>query len=545
MASASEAPYAITRKVALTFAGLCLLNLAVSLDALALSVALPTIAKSMDANTVESYWTGTAFLLSSAVFQPTLAAFSNCFGRRAVVLLSLTMFIVGTIICGTAHTVAQLLAGRTIQGAGGGGLLVMTYLLVADLLPLQKRAQGMSLISIVWLIGAVSGPIMGTGFSEAVSWRWIFWFTLPFAGIGVVLIGFFMRTPHKGLHTLHAIKSVDWVGAAIFSASLSSFLVAISWGGSIYTWASYQELVPLILGLVGLCAWGWYEHKVAIQPMVHLVILSNRTAVISYLGTFLVGFIQFALLYYLPLYYQAAKGYTILISGVALLPQCLGSGMSGVATGIIISKTGRYKTITLLGWATLILGCGLLRLLSVQTTVARWIFINVVSGLGIGIIAVAQPIAAQAATAPKHAPMANGLTPFCRALGQAVGIVVGSAIAQNVFKYSLHSFAANGNSIPDLATLPLMLDDLSQGTSEKATLLAALMQSLQAVWWGLFTAAVLGGAISLALKELSLASGAPSMGEESTGDKVRDLETEGGNNPLAGQNGEVQPTNLH
>ncbi|KAK4889193.1 hypothetical protein LTR27_011951 [Elasticomyces elasticus] len=496
MASASEATSALTRKaVALTFAGLCLLNLAVSLDALALSVALPTIANSLDANTVESYWTGTAFLLSSAVFQPTLAAFSDCFGRRAVVLLSLTMFIVGTIICGTAHTVAQMLAGRTIQGAGGGVLLVMTYLLVADLLPLQKRAQGMSLITVVWLIGAVSGPIMGAGFSDAVSWRWIFWFTLPFAGMGVVLIGFFMRTPHKGLHTLHAIKSVDWLATAVFSASLSSFLVAISWnhyGGSMYTWASYQVLLPQILGLVGLCTWVCYEHKVAIQPMVHLVILNNRTAVISYLGTFLVGFIQFGLLYYLPLYYQAAKGYTILISGVALLPQCLGSGMSGVATGIIISKTGRYKTITLLGWATLVLGCGLLSLLGEETTVERWIFTNVVSGIGIGIVAVSQPIAAQAATAPKHAPIANGLTPFCRALGQAVGIVVGSAIAQNVFKYSLHRFATGGNSIPDLATLPLTLGDLSQGTSAKATLLEALMQSLQAVWWCLFTAAVLG-----------------------------------------------------
>ncbi|KAK3615167.1 hypothetical protein LTR56_024494 [Elasticomyces elasticus] len=482
MASASEPTSAITRKaVALTFAGLCLLNLAVSLDALALSVALPTIAKSLHANTVESYWTGTAFLLSSAVFQPTLAAFSNCFGRRAVVLLSLTMFIVGTIICGTAHTVARILAGRTIQGAGGGGLLVMTYLLVADLLPLQKRAQGMSLISIVWLIGAVSGPIMGAGFSDAVSWRWIFWFTLPFAGMGVVLVGVFLRTPHQGLHTLHAIKSVDWVGAAVFSASLSSFLVAISWGGSMYAWASYQ----------------------------------------------------------LPLYYQAAKGYTVLISGVALLPQCLGSGISGVATGIIISKTGRYKTITLLGWATLIVGCGLLRLLGVETTVARWIFINVVSGLGIGIIAVAQPIAAQAATAPKHAPMANGLTPFCRALGQAVGIVVGSAIAQNVFKYSLHSFAAGGNSIPDLATLPLMLEDL-QGTAAKATLLEALMRSLRAVWWCLFTVAVVGGAVSLAMKELSLASGAPSTAEEPIPDKTQDLEAEGCGTPVAGQIAEVQ-----
>ncbi|KAK5681976.1 hypothetical protein LTS10_006511 [Elasticomyces elasticus] len=133
--------------------------------------------------------------------------------------------------------------------------------------------------------------------------------------------------------------------------------------------------------------------------------------------------------------------------------------------------------------------------------------------------------------------MANGLTPFCRALGQAVGIVVGSAIAQNVFKYSLHRFAAGGNSIPDLATLPLMLGDLSQGTSAKARLLEALMRSLQAVWWCLFTAAVLGGAVSLAMKELSLASSAPLIGADPTRDKAQ---AEGCDTPLAGQVAEVQ-----
>ena len=112
---------------------------------------------------------GASFLVSSAVFQPTFAALSDAFGRRLIVILALILFIAGTITAGTSHSVAAMLVGRTIQGAGGGGLLAITYILVADLLPLRKRSQGMSLISFVWLIGALTGPVMGAGFA-GISW---------------------------------------------------------------------------------------------------------------------------------------------------------------------------------------------------------------------------------------------------------------------------------------------------------------------------------------------------------------------------------------
>ncbi|KAK3117569.1 hypothetical protein LTR53_000894 [Teratosphaeriaceae sp. CCFEE 6253] len=241
--------------------------------------------------------------------------------------------------------------------------------------------------------------------------------------------------------------------------------------------------------------------------MVHPDIFNNRTAITSYLGTFLCGLVQFGLLYYLPLFYQAAKGYSTLISGVSILPACFGAGVSAIPAGIFVAKTGRYKPITLAGWAIYALGLGLLRILGVNKTVPQWIFINVVSGIGLGIITVTQPVASQAATAPEHIAVAAGLTPFFRALGQAIGVVVGSTITQNVFQSALRNSGLGGQASDlahDFATLGEILRALPADGPESRVLLDALMQSLHALWWFLFAAAVVGFMVSCAMRELSL-----------------------------------------
>ena len=188
-----------------------------------------TIAAALNATSTQAYWTGTAFVLSSAVFQPVFAALSNAFGRKAMTIVALLLFTIGTIVCGTAQNVASILAGRTIQGIGGGGLLAMSYVVMADLLSLRDRAKGIAIISLVWLLGTSCGPVLGGGFTEAVTWRWIFWICLPFAGISFVLIALFLRTPHEPTHPAQALKMFDWAGASIFVPCLTILLVAISW----------------------------------------------------------------------------------------------------------------------------------------------------------------------------------------------------------------------------------------------------------------------------------------------------------------------------
>lgn len=215
-----------------------------------------------------------------------------------------------------------MLVGRTIQGIGGGGIIVLTYVLIADLLPLKDRGNALSLISFVWLIGTACGPVVGGAFSSHVTWvsdgfwmfhsemlivttqRWIFWITLPFVGIGIALISFCLHVSHRRLPFAHAVSQVDWIGAVGFVAWLTCFLIAMSWGGISYAWSSWQTLVPLMIGIAGSVAWLLYESSVPEAPILPIVVLKNRTAIIAYLGTFCCGLIQFALLYYLPLYYQ-------------------------------------------------------------------------------------------------------------------------------------------------------------------------------------------------------------------------------------------------
>ena len=147
-----------------------------------------------------------------------------------MIQLSLIIFAVGTIVCGTAHHIATLLIGRTLQGVGGGGMLTMTYVVMADLLDLRERAKGLAVLAIVWAVGSCTGPVMGGAFTTYVTWRWIFWICLPLTGIGLVLTTFFLNTHYKPEEgPSKSLKKVDWGGAAIFVASLTSFFVAISW----------------------------------------------------------------------------------------------------------------------------------------------------------------------------------------------------------------------------------------------------------------------------------------------------------------------------
>ena len=191
---------------------------------------LQTIAIELNATSIQAYWAGTSFILASAVFQPVISALSQAFGRKVMIQLSLIIFAVGTIVCGTAHHIATLLIGRTLQGVGGGGMLTMTYVVMADLLDLRERAKGLAVLAIVWAVGSCTGPVMGGAFTTYVTWRWIFWICLPLTGIGLVLTTFFLNThyePEEG--PSKSLKKVDWGGAAIFVASLTSVLVSISW----------------------------------------------------------------------------------------------------------------------------------------------------------------------------------------------------------------------------------------------------------------------------------------------------------------------------
>jgi len=265
---------------------------------------------------------------------------------------------------------------------------------------------------------------------------------------------------------------------------MTSVLMALSWGGIMFSWKSYKTLLPLILGVVGLIGWALYSELISKNPMIPLRILADRNAAIHYYGNFVQGLSQLAMIYYLPIYYQGVLGYSPLISGVAGLPQCLLAGPSSAVAGGLINKTGKIKVYALFGWVTLTLGLGLLKLLDVNTSVAAWIFINVPSGLGLGVLFSTLAMATQTATEQRGdiediaalKSMAAALNPFFRALGQSIGIVAGQAAFTNAMKAKLGQTAAN-----EAAALAQLVKTFP--TDQQIVIKHAFVDSLGVVWW--------------------------------------------------------------
>ncbi|KAF4769465.1 hypothetical protein HAV15_008777 [Penicillium sp. str.  len=448
-----EEKFALGRRGILVFFTLSVLTLMAALDGTSLSVALPEIAKELNGTAIEAFWSGTSFLLCSTVFQPSFASFSNIFGRRPMIIISLIFFCVGAIIAAIANDFTYMLIGRSIQGVGGGGIISLSEVIITDLVPLRWRGQYFGILSAMWSVGSVTGPILGGGFSENVSWRWIFYINFPFIGVGAILVILFLNLKLAPSSLVEKLRRIDYFGTVLFVGSMSSFLIPLSWGGISYDWNSWHTLVPLCVGGVGLIVFGFYETYFATDPIVPPVIFQNRTAVASFIGSVLQGLIL--------------------------------CGSSGMVAGVLITVTGSYRWAIWLGWAFSTVGLGLMCLIKVDTSMVGWIFLNIVPGLGLGILFPSLGYAVQASADPENLAIAVAMFSFFRALGQAIGVAVGGVVFQNrmftnISRYSALAPMAEAYS-KDAAGLVQVIKAMADG-ADKANLKEAFTDSLRTVW---------------------------------------------------------------
>ncbi|KAI9675663.1 MAG: hypothetical protein M1817_001030 [Caeruleum heppii] len=495
------------------FACLCLVNFVCALDATSLSVALPMVAEKLNGTAIQAFWSGTSFLLASTVFQPVYAMFSNIFGRKPLLLLSLTFFTVGAIVCGVSTKFNILLIGRSIQGVGGGGLVALTYVIVTDLIPMRQRGKWYGVIAMQWAVGSVTGPVIGGAFAERASWRWIFWINLPFCGLAFVMIPLFLRLAFIPSSLLAKLRRVDWTGSAIFVASLTGFLVPLTWGGIMYPWDHWRTLVPLLLSAAGLLAFVAYEMIVPNEPLIRGTIFKTKTASVSYLGTVLHGTILWSLLYYLPLYYQVAQSQSAIVSGISLFPQTFTVAPASIVTGILIARTGDYRIAIWTGWTLSTLGLGLLVLLDESMKTVVWIFINLVSGLGLGILYPSTEFAVQAAVDDKDLPLAVAMFSFFRSFGQAIGVAVGGVVFQNRFEYALRSTVSTAALPSDVieryshdasALVEVIKSIPANQLPLKTGLVESYVSALRTVWIVMCALSALSLVLSLGTRKLSL-----------------------------------------
>ncbi|CAG8222450.1 unnamed protein product [Penicillium salamii] len=480
-----------SQRFTLTIVALASVSLTVSLSSTSMSNAVPVITSQFHGTDVQAFWSGTANLLCSAVFQPAFAVFSYIFGRKPLFIIASLLFLAGSALATGSQNFDVLLVARSIQGFGGGGLLTLSEILIADLTPLSERGKWIGILSMMWAIGCVTGPVVGGALAHRNVWRWIFALNLPLASISLTLICISVqpRTYSTSFYeesTKQKLGRVDWIGFGLFIPSISSFLIPLTWGGELFDWKSWHTLVPLLVGVAGLAAFVIYEMFIAKEPFLLKTIFRDWNAKLVYVQTFLHGLIVWCLLYYLPLYYQAVKSYSALMSGVALLPETFSITLAAGLVGFVIASTGRYREVLTAGWVIATTSLGTLYLLDVHTAIYQWVLINFFVGMGTGSLFTSLNLAVQSNIAPHEVSHALGFFAFFRALGQAIGVAIGGATFDNIFRSKLGQNAEIAAYQDQLskgaAALIEILKTIPDSDPRKPALIQTYADSLRLLW---------------------------------------------------------------
>ncbi|CAK3807184.1 efflux pump antibiotic resistance [Lecanosticta acicola] len=492
-----------SRQVKLIVLGQAFVVFAISLDMTILTTTLPDVAQALNADAIMTFWIAASYLLANAVIQPIVAAVADIFGRRSVIFVALVLFTLGSILCAVADNVAWMLAGRTIQGIGGGGILSVNLIIVSDLVPLRYRAKYISFQQLCVSVGFNVAPIIGGLLVKHTTWRWLFYINLPFCAIGLTIIPFALRYERPKSSIDDKLSNVDWAGSLMFISGMTTFLVGITWGGTQFPWNSAATLVPLILGLAVVFITGLYERFLAKVTFLRLSLFHSWSAIAIYACTVLQGLTLFSELYFLVLYLLTVRLYSPLHSGIFILAFSMICVPVSGTVGPVIVRVGSYRWAVWSGWVINTLALGILTMLDAKTPTVAWVFMFLTAGIGQGLLFIAHSIAAQAACRQKDAAHAMAMYSFTRSLGLCLGVALGGTIFQN---FMLHQLAHQG--------LPIAIAKVSEGfapflqampaSAERAAIIDAYAWSLQMLFTTLCGISGLGLFLSCFIRGHSL-----------------------------------------
>ncbi|KIP04468.1 hypothetical protein PHLGIDRAFT_109526 [Phlebiopsis gigantea 11061_1 CR5-6] len=451
-----------------------------ALDLTAVATALPTIVHHLNGN--DFIWAGSAFTIASTAILPLVGGLVSVFGRKPILLSFVFVFAVGSAVSGAAQSMNMLIAGRVIQGLGGGGCLSVTEIVYADLVPLPERGKFQGITASVWALACAIGPPIGGALASTGAWRWLFFLNLPLCGIAMALVAAFLRVHTPRTSFKEKVLHMDWLGNAVIIGSTVSVLLALTWAGLQFSWDSPQVLAPLIIGGVGIAVFGYIEAFLVEHPTMPSFCYKDRTTLSGYLGTFFHGIVSLAALYYLPVYFQAAKGASAVGSGIDLFGLVFIIPAFAILTGLSVQAVGHYRPQNYVGWAFVLVGFGLLSILDADSRRAQYIASQVPLGLGLGVVWISTQFPILAPLPFSNNAHALAFFTFTRCFAQSWGIVVGGSILQNTLRSRLPAQFAQSLPqgvqiayavIPDIAGLPPQL---------QAEVRAAFAQSTQLIW---------------------------------------------------------------
>ncbi|KAI1199440.1 MFS general substrate transporter [Nemania serpens] len=473
------------------FASLCLLSFISALDVSIITTALPKITAEIGGGE-EFVWIANSFIVASAVLQPLYGQGADAFGRQVPIIAATTLFLVGSGLAGGARNVGLLIAGRSIQGVGAGGIYVLIDIVCCDLVSLRERGKYLGLMFSWSGVAAALGPPIGGALAQS-NWRWVFWINIPICGAALVMLLIFMRVKKgaygsaKGLRS--RAKRLDYLGSLIFVPSLISLLLGLIMGGTQFPWSSFRVILPIVLGVVGWLVFHFHQHYFASHPSVPSRLFSNRTSATAFLLTFTSSIILQMTSYFLPLYFQAVLATTTLESGTFFLPFALGSLVFAVVAGTLLTKFGAYRPLHAVAFALSAIAFGLFTLLNSSTPKVAWAFFQLIASAGCGMILSVLLPAIMAGLPESDVASASATFSFIKNFGYIwgvtiSGIIFNAAIDQNLYLISdraLREQLSGGEAYAFASQLHAQKATLEPGVL--AEVMEVYARSLRTIWW--------------------------------------------------------------
>jgi EmrB/QacA subfamily drug resistance transporter len=428
-----------SRQKALIMVAIMLGLFLAALDQTIVGTALPKIVTDLAGNNLYT-WVVTVYLLASTVTVPIYGKLSDVYGRRPLLLIGVGLFLLGSALSGLSQSMGQLIVFRGIQGLGAGAIFPIALAVIGDLFSPAERGRYQGFFGAVFGLSFIIGPFLGGFLTDSISWHWIFYVNLPIGIAALVVMA--TQLPNTGNTRGVRVRDLDYLGILVFSAAAILLLLGLTnkgltdSSGQLYDWLSPSVLYYMVAAAILTVGFVVIEHF-AKEPIIPLDLFRNRSYSVINVATFFVAFGFFSAIIFLPRYFQAVQGLSATASGYRTWPLMLGLILSSTLSGILVSRTGKYKRMLLGSMALLTLGMFLLTRLQVDTgywTLSLWMLI---AGLGVGPSFSVTTVALQNAVPLRRIGVATSNLTFFRQIGGSVGLAIAGSIFAVAFASQL------------------------------------------------------------------------------------------------------------
>jgi EmrB/QacA subfamily drug resistance transporter len=404
-------------RVLAIYGALMLALLLASLDQTIVATALPRIVSDLGGLTSYS-WVITGYVLAMTVTVPLYGKLGDIYGRRALYLVAIPIFLLGSALCGLAQNMAELVAFRVVQGLGAGGLFALAHATIAVIVPPRERGRYQGLIGATFAAGSIIGPALGGLIVDHATWRWVFYVNLPvgLVALAVIAVAIPKRSPRRE-------HSVDYLGAALLAGGTTALLLGLVWGGQQYAWSSPEVVGSLVAAAILFVAFAIVERRVR-EPILPFDLLRRPTVAAGIVAIGLSAMAMVGTIAYVPLFVQGVIGTSATSSGVVLTPFMLGAVTASAISGLWITRSGRYRPNALVGPVVLGVGLMLLSRMDTHTTNLEAARNMVIAGIGIGLMMQVFVIAVQNVVPVTAMGSATALTQFARSIGATLGVTL-------------------------------------------------------------------------------------------------------------------------